>query len=103
MNIYKTLDKKEKKELVLKYFNTPRGRKLLPILNRLVIESILLVICAIVILVYSFIKDLKWWYYVAMVACVIAAVVFMIVQYRIRMKEYNNALSIKNTAKNKRK
>ena len=103
MKNYKDLDKNEKKELVLKYFNTPKGRKLLPILNRLIIESIFLIICAIVILVCSFIYKLQWWYYTAMIACVIAAIIFLVVQYNIRMKEYNNALNDKNIAKKKRK
>ena len=103
MKDYKELDKNEKKELVLKYFNTPKGRKLLPILNRLVIEGIFLLLSAIVILVCSFIYDLAWWYYTAMVACVIAGVVFLIVQYNIRMKEYNKTLNDKNITKNKRK
>ncbi len=103
MKNYKDLDKKEKKELVLKYFNTPKGRKLLPILNRLVIEGIVLLISAVVILVYGFTTHLAWWYYTAMVTCVIAGVIFLIVQYNIRMKEYNKTLNDKDIKKNKRK
>ena len=103
MKDYKDLDKKEKKELVLKYFNTPKGRKLLPILNRLVIEGIFLLICAVVILICIFIYKLAWWYYTALIACIIAGIVFLIVQYNIRMKEYNKALNDKNIVKNKRK
>ena len=103
MKNYKDLTKDEKKELQLKYYNTPKGRKLLPILNRLCIEGIFLLICAPIILVCIFIYHLAWWYYTAMAACVIAGIIFLLVQNHIRMKEYNKALNDKNLGKNKKK
>ncbi len=101
--IYKELSKKEKKDLQLKYYNTPRGRKLLPILNRLVIEGIFLLICVPIILACIFIFDLAWWYWMVLVTCVVAGVVFLIVQNNIRLKEFNKTLNDKSIMNKKKK
>jgi ABC-type transport system involved in Fe-S cluster assembly fused permease/ATPase subunit len=100
---YKELSKKEKINLQMKYYNTPRGRKLLPILNRLVIEGVFLLICVPVILVCIFLFKLAWWYYLVLVTCIVAGITFLVVQNNIRMKEYNKTLNDKSIMNKKKK
>ena len=100
---YKELSKKEKQDLQMKYYNTPRGRKLLPILNRLVIEGVFLLLCVPVILVCIFMFKLAWWYWMVLVTCIVASVAFLVVQNNIRMKEYNKTLNDKSIMNKKKK
>ena len=100
--MYSILTKEQKKELKAKYRNSKRGAQMLPRLNRLVFEGLFLIIFPVILIIVGiFTKEMYWWMWTLLVACIIAALVFLLGQLIIRNNEYENFLKYQNELKKK--
>ncbi|MBQ8659858.1 MAG: hypothetical protein IJ475_03375 [Bacilli bacterium] len=91
MNYY-SLNRKEKKSLRRNYLKTKKGVELNKILSRLIVEGLLCLFLGIYFLVSTIINNGEWWYYFLAGALFIAAIAFLVGQWRIKVKEYNKFL-----------
>ena len=100
--MYQILIKEEKKNIRERYRNTKRGQKMLPRLNRLIIEGLFLILFPIALVIAGLVtKEMHWWIWTLAIICLIMGLVFLIGQYIIRTNEYNNYLKIQNELKKK--
>ncbi|MGN1372314.1 MAG: hypothetical protein ACI4XM_08595 [Candidatus Coprovivens sp.] len=100
--MYCDLSKEAKKQLRLKYEKTKRGKDLSNTLNRLLIEGIILIVCFVVMSFAIVTTDLSGWYWLIAILTIVFAVIFLVGQYIIRKKEYNNFFNqLSKTEKNK--
>ena len=88
MDRYKKLDNEKKKKVRDIFADSKKGRELKPILDRLLIESILSFICAFVMIIISIGKTFGWYYWVLIVLLFVGGIVFYVQQFRIRKQQY---------------
>ncbi|HAB67050.1 MAG TPA: hypothetical protein DCE23_06755 [Firmicutes bacterium] len=101
--MYSNLSKDEKKDLRERFKKTNKGSNVLEPLNRLLVEGIFLIICAIIIVGATYIFHYKWWLYFTAAIIFIFGLFFLIAQHIIRIKNYNNYLNYINKNKSNRK
>ncbi len=90
--MYNKLSKEEKKDIRERFKKTSKGARVLEPLNRLFLEGIFLVVCAIVICGATIIFKYSWWLYFTAIVILLFGIFFLVGQYIIRMKNYNNYL-----------
>ncbi len=100
--MYHILTKEEKKTLKERYRGSKRGNEMLPRLNRLVVESIFLILFPIGLIVAGLItKEIYWWMWTLAIVCLLVGIVFFVGQHIIRTNEYDNFLKYQNELKKK--
>ncbi len=92
--MYQKLTKEEKKNVVAAYKITNRGSQMYPVLNRLVIEGIICLILAIIMILAIIFFEYSVWLFALIGILIIAGLVFLIAQRKIRMKEYNRFMKL---------
>lgn len=92
---YQTLSKEEKKEAVLKYYNTEQGKENKARFTRLLIIGILCIIWGIVIIIDTIIQDGALWEYISAILVIGFGFVFLIGRAKIKARDVNNYLTKK--------
>ena len=92
---YKKLSKEEKSKIKKEFAKSAKGKKLLPSLNRLLLEGIACQICAIIILVCTFIFEMAWWNYFLIGTLIVGGLIFLFAQHKIKINEYNKIIDTK--------
>ena len=101
--MYQKLTIEEKNNFKKEYKKTKKGSSLTKTLNRLVVEGMFLLVSCLIIICATLIYKLDWWYWFAAGLMLFCGTVFLIVQHKIRLKEYNNFLKVgKNKIKSKK-
>ena len=96
---YTYMLKEQKKKVREDFKNTSYGKRKNALLNRLSFEGILCLIMGIVLLVYSIVDHLKWYYYGLSIVLVLGGLLFIIGSIVVRHVEYDKFIN----AKKKRK
>ena len=97
-NKYQRSTREEKKEARTAFFNTDFGRSLKIRLTRLVIYSILLVVCAIYFIIDNILNDNSIGNYILAAFFIIFAIIFMVGRHYVIVKNANDYM-IKNKKK----
>lgn len=87
---YLRLTKEQKKKAKDLYYNTPKGKALKSKLRLVLISSIGLFLCSILIIGDAIINKKSVWDYIYAASLAIAALIFLIVSYKLRIKRINN-------------
>ena len=90
--MFKELDLKSKIEVMKKYANTNKGKKLSVTLDRLLIESIVLFISTILIILAVIFAEWPLWTLGVAGLILVFGIFFFVGQLSIRNKEYNKFL-----------
>ena len=89
------MTKEDKKRAKEEFKKTKRGKNILPILNRLIIEGVVCLAIALYLVIYTYIKEGIWWNYTLAGMLIIAGIIFLITQQKLRIKNYNIFLNTK--------
>ena len=89
ISMYQDLTDEEKKSLRFEYVKTQKGYEMIARLNRLVLEGLFCLVTFVVTICAIFILDLASWYWAFVGLTLFCGILFLVGQYKIRMREYN--------------